>query len=135
MFLVFENVEPVLSLLMAYQHQSWQTRSWKWPKKDVCIEIYRIRQSHHKLYVILSSMCYIYIYHSNMSTDTHRICVVMVSVLASSVIDRGFEPWLGQTKDYKIGICCFSAKHGIIIMCQSGATYLSVDCCFSEIAL
>ena len=20
----------------------------------------------------------------------------------------GFEPWLGQTKDYKIGICCFS---------------------------
>jgi hypothetical protein len=35
----------------------------------------------------------------------------MVSVLASSVVDRGFEPRLGQTKDYKIGICCFSAKH------------------------
>jgi hypothetical protein len=27
------------------------------------------------------------------------------------VVDRGFEPRLGQTKDYKIGICCFSAKH------------------------
>ena len=25
--------------------------------------------------------------------------------------DHGFEPWSGQTKDYKIGICCFSAKH------------------------
>ena len=35
----------------------------------------------------------------------------MVSVLASSVIDRKFEPQLGQTKDYEIGICCFSAKH------------------------
>ena len=35
----------------------------------------------------------------------------MVSVLASSAVDRGFEPQSGQTKDYEIGICCFSAKH------------------------
>jgi hypothetical protein len=35
----------------------------------------------------------------------------MVSVLASSAVDRGFEPRSGQTKDYEIGICCFSAKH------------------------
>ena len=28
----------------------------------------------------------------------------MVSVLASSAVDRGFEPRMGQTKDYKIGI-------------------------------
>jgi hypothetical protein len=36
----------------------------------------------------------------------------MVSVHASSAVDyRGFEPRSGQTKDYKIGICCFSAKH------------------------
>ena len=34
----------------------------------------------------------------------------MVSVLASSVVDRGFEPPSGQMKDYEIGICCFSAK-------------------------
>jgi hypothetical protein len=33
----------------------------------------------------------------------------MVSVLASSVVDCRFEPRSGQTKDYKIGICCFSA--------------------------
>jgi hypothetical protein len=38
----------------------------------------------------------------------------MVSVLASSAIDRGFEPRLGQTKDYKIGICCFSTKHAAL---------------------
>jgi hypothetical protein len=41
----------------------------------------------------------------------NRIGGVMVSTLASSEVDRGFEPWSGQTKDYKIGICCFSAKH------------------------
>ena len=34
----------------------------------------------------------------------------MVSVLVSSVVDRGFEPRSGQTKDYEIGMWCFSAK-------------------------
>ena len=38
----------------------------------------------------------------------------MVSLLASSVVDRGFEPSSGQTKDYKIRICCFSAKHAAL---------------------
>jgi hypothetical protein len=38
----------------------------------------------------------------------------MVSVLASSTVDRGFEPRSGQTKHYKIGICCFSAKHPVL---------------------
>jgi hypothetical protein len=38
----------------------------------------------------------------------------MVSVLASSVVDRWFEPLLGQTKDYKIGMCCFYAKHAAL---------------------
>jgi hypothetical protein len=28
-----------------------------------------------------------------------------------SVPDRGFEPGSDQIKDYKIGICCFSARH------------------------
>jgi hypothetical protein len=35
----------------------------------------------------------------------------MVCVLVSSAVDHGFEPRLGQTKDYKIGIWCFSAKN------------------------
>ena len=46
------------------------------------------------------------------------------------------------SKDYKIGMCCFSAKHVTLkgktivrIMCASGATCLSADCCFSELAL
>ena len=63
------------------------------------------------------------------------------------MVDRGFEPRSGQTKDYKIGFCCFSAKHaalrrkrktgcfGITILCPSGAICLPADCCFSELAL
>ena len=35
----------------------------------------------------------------------------MVSVLTSSAVDHGFEHRLGKTKDYKIGSCCFLAKH------------------------
>ena len=43
----------------------------------------------------------------------HRWCE-MVRVLASSVVDRGFDPRSCQTKDYTIGICCFSAKHSAL---------------------
>ena len=39
---------------------------------------------------------------------------MMVSVLASSAINCGFEPRSGQTKEYKIGMCCFSAKHAAL---------------------
>jgi hypothetical protein len=38
----------------------------------------------------------------------------MVSVLASSVIDCGYELRSCQTKEYKIGICCFSAKNAAL---------------------
>ena len=35
-------------------------------------------------------------------------------MLASSAVDRGFESRWGKTKDYKIDICCFSAKHAAL---------------------
>ena len=38
----------------------------------------------------------------------------MVRVLASSVVDRGFQPRSGQTKDYEIGVCCFSDKQAAL---------------------
>jgi hypothetical protein len=42
---------------------------------------------------------------------TRKNCIgsLMVSVLASSAVERGFTPWSGQTKENKIGISCFSA--------------------------
>ena len=71
----------------------------------------------------------------------------MVSVLASSAVDRGFEPRSGQTKNNDIGIYYFSAKHVSLRRkskdwlarnqdkCPNGATCLSADVFFSEITL
>jgi len=60
----------------------------------------------HKVSVIIKS---------NVSHCTSLyILEVMVSVIASNAVDRRFEPQSGQTKDYKIGICCFSAKHAAL---------------------
>jgi hypothetical protein len=39
---------------------------------------------------------------------------VIVRVLALSAVNRGFELWSDQTKNYKIGICCFSARHIVL---------------------
>ena len=43
-----------------------------------------------------------------------RIGGVMVSVLDSSEVDSGFEPWSGQIKHYNNGMCCFYAKHAAV---------------------
>ena len=55
-------------------------------------------------------------YFRNVSCTIHSNCIVDVIaiVLASSVVDRGFEPRLDQAKDYEIGICCSSAKHAAL---------------------
>ena len=60
----------------------------------------------------------------------------MVSVLASSAVDRGFEHQSGQTKDYKIGMCFFSA------LCRKSKDWFArnqnnvySDCCFGELPL
>jgi len=43
----------------------------------------------------------------------NRIGGAMIHVLAPSVVDCGFNSWLGQCKDYEIGVCCFSTKHAV----------------------
>jgi hypothetical protein len=48
-------------------------------------------------------------------THINRICELMVSVLVWSAIDRRFQPHSGQSKDYEIDICCFSAKHAALM--------------------
>ena len=40
----------------------------------------------------------------------NRISGVMVSMLVWNVVDSSFKSVSSQTKDYKIGICCISAK-------------------------
>jgi hypothetical protein len=44
----------------------------------------------------------------------NRIGGVMVSLLASSVVDRVFELRSDQTKDYIIGIYCLTTKHATL---------------------
>ena len=48
------------------------------------------------------------------STEISLYLAFMVSVLASSAIDCGYELRSCQTKEYKIGICCFSAKNAAL---------------------
>ena len=72
---------------------------------------------------------------------------VMISVLASSAVDREFEHRSGQTKDYNIGIRCFSAKHAALkskpkdwlVRNQNNVSEWSdmstSDCCFSKLSL
>jgi len=40
----------------------------------------------------------------------NRVVGAMFSVHASSVVDRKCKPPFGTTKDYEIGMCCFSPK-------------------------
>jgi hypothetical protein len=99
-----------------------------------------IENSNNQIIVSTLKMCFLHDLYNYIGS-------VMVSVLTSSTVDCGYEPRSSQTKDYEIGICCFSARHaalgekaktgwlGIRIMCQSGATCLPTDCCFSELAL
>jgi hypothetical protein len=51
-------------------------------------------------------------FHSQLASGHFPHCV-MVSVFASSVVNLGYKHRSGQTKDYKIVICCF-AKHAAL---------------------
>ena len=57
---------------------------------------------------------------------SNRIGTVMDSVFASSAVNRGFEPRSDKTKDYEIGICCFSAKFAALSRKSIGAVMDSV---------
>jgi hypothetical protein len=35
-------------------------------------------------------------------------------MLTSSTVDHRFQSRSGQSKDYQLGICCFSAKHAAL---------------------
>jgi len=54
------------------------------------------------------------VYPTLKNKQKQNIDGVMVNMLASSVVDHGFEHPSGQSKDYKIGICCFSVKHAAL---------------------
>jgi hypothetical protein len=79
--------------------------------------------------------------YAQIRCSVNRIGGVMVSVLTSNAIDRGFERRSGQTKDYEIGICCFSDKYAALWrkskdwLSRNQDDVYEWDCCFSELAL
>ena len=74
-----------------------------------------------------------YVYNNINVKKWQRICGVTVNVLASSAVDRGFVASSLSTQHS--GERAKTGWLGIMIMCRSGATCLSTDCCFSELAL
>ena len=52
---------------------------------------------------------------------------VIVIVLSSTVVDRGFEPRSGQTKDYNICIFFFSANYAVLRRKSKGWLALNQD--------
>lgn len=45
---------------------------------------------------------------------------VMVSALTSNIINDGFDPWSGETKDYQSGICNLSAEQRQGVIAKNG---------------
>jgi len=102
-----------------------------------------LRQSKH----FITTVCVVLICTVGCYVIRELNCIggVMDNMLAFSVVDCGFKSQTGKTKDYEIGICCFSTKHLVLrskskdwclairIMCTNRATYLATDCCFCEL--
>jgi hypothetical protein len=65
---------------------------------------------HHKYIVIIISKDIFSIF----PPTVNHIGGVMAGMLASRAVDLGVEPRSSQTKDYKIGICYFFAKHATL---------------------
>jgi hypothetical protein len=67
---------------------------------------------------------------------------VLGRMLALSEVGGGFTPWSAQTKDYEIGICCFSIRHAAFSKSNDwlarnryNVSKSGVISCFSELAL
>ena len=97
--------------------------------------------------ILLDFLCRVEYFNNLINSCFMRLGNHISNMLASSAVGRGFESRSAQTKYYKIGICYFSAKQTALRrkskdwfarnldMRASGATCLSADCCFSELAL
>jgi hypothetical protein len=102
-------------------------RGWLFSATNACVAIYIFYESSNQLKRAINIRCmhlqsrikslkhlHLIFCFNELSIKSDRIGDVMVSLLASSAVDRGFEPRSDQTKDYKIGMCCFCAKHAAL---------------------
>ena len=152
------DVNDIILTNLTYSSLFWFARNGLLPcseksilAKQINNNIYLSKWHHTVAYFIGNCLCISYllqiVYICPISPHINRIGGVMVIMLASSVVDHGFEPQSGQTKDYKICICCFSAKHTAsrrkskdwLARNQNNVSEWSdmsiPDCCFSQLAL
>ena len=143
---------------LVYHSLTWYKRKWYFNPlfRTWLVIFFPLKKNNNKIKLPDWSKVLYYVLTKHRTQDRifvhikmNHISNVMVSVLASSAVDHGFEPESGQIKDYNIGICCFSAKYAALeersntgcleiriihCVCPSGATCLHADCCFSELA-
>ena len=94
----------------------------------------------HYVIMFVSDWGQFFIRHSPLFIYLNQIGGVMASVLTSGAVDRGVKRRSGQTKDFNIGICCFSANN--TPLGRQGKDWfaryqdnVSDVCCFSELIL
>jgi hypothetical protein len=99
------NIHPLLKTQKSWF--CWTKRENKRKRKAPITENLKLSKYFEEIYCLQR-------YLLDILDKRYSIGGVMVRVLSSSLVDRGFESWSGQIKDYKIGICCFSAKHAAL---------------------
>ena len=100
---LLHNILPVNSFI--YQRGLWEA-------KLCCIYFGIVNR--FNIFASLFNMFYWFVIFLLYQELKNWIGDVMVSLLASSVVDRGFQPRSGQTKNNEIGCYCFSAKYAAI---------------------
>ena len=93
--------QPLNNWIILPLEQTWTDQ---WPFGTVhCLKIF--------LHIQIKTQYFRYRIHTYIHWP-HRW--YMVKMFASIVVFHGFESRSGQTKNYKIGIWCFSAKHAAL---------------------
>ena len=138
------RTSPELKLvLLRNLHKVWWQKTNCWQKGHIVNKNTHCSPKIKKIHIAdKNTHCWQNTHCRPKNTHWWQKCTLLT---ASSVVDCGFEPWSDQTKNYKIGICCLSAKHAALRRKSkdwlagnqvnvSKPGHMSI-CCFSELAL
>ena len=91
--------------------KEWNVRTSVWTMKGrshatavILVTYYHGIELHVRVYLI-------FIVKDIFLSYQHRIGSIKVDFFASSTVDCWFDSCSSKTKNYKIGMCCFSSKH------------------------
>ena len=100
-----------------YADCMWKTTSYKY-NNNVVNQTWNLHVISISKKFLLESECFFLNNHNNFAIllcfgSVIVIIGVMASMLDSTAVYPGFKPWSSQTKDYTIGMCCFT-KHAAL---------------------